>query len=235
LEHADTGIELVMIERKTVDDLIASIHDGRYREQSYRLNAALSATCKILYIIEGALPKDAGRRKMVLSAMSSLFYSKGFGVMTTTGSMDTAERILNLAQKINKLPAPEKKRRSKNDEEGKGEGEEEGEEHAGAGGGGAGAGGEYVRHVKRVKQDNITPDNIGALMLSQIPNVSATIALHIMEIYKTLPALIDAIRADPACLEGLTAPNKSGKIVKLNKTALARIVEWLLPCGAKLG
>ena len=36
--YSDEGEEIAIIERKTLADLAASIRDGRYSEQSYRLN-----------------------------------------------------------------------------------------------------------------------------------------------------------------------------------------------------
>ena len=35
----EDNIEKIIIERKTINDLFASIKDGRYKEQSFRLNS----------------------------------------------------------------------------------------------------------------------------------------------------------------------------------------------------
>jgi len=48
---------VLIIERKTVEDLAASIKDGRYREQKSRLLANFSKH-QILYIIEGNVTKN---------------------------------------------------------------------------------------------------------------------------------------------------------------------------------
>ena len=37
-----------IIERKTLNDLASSIKDGRYREQSFRLQKSLEEGCKVL-------------------------------------------------------------------------------------------------------------------------------------------------------------------------------------------
>ena len=45
--------DLVIIERKSLSDLAASIKDGRYEEQSYRLNGLPHHNHNIIYLIEG--------------------------------------------------------------------------------------------------------------------------------------------------------------------------------------
>lgn len=40
---------------------------------------------------------------------------------------------------------------------------------------------DYVGVVKKVKKDNITSDNIGEIMLCQIPGISSVTALAVME------------------------------------------------------
>ena len=49
---------------------------------------------------------------------------------------------------------------------------------------------DYCTVVKKVKKDNITTDNIGEIMLCQIPSISSTTALAILSQFKTLPNLI---------------------------------------------
>ena len=47
--------EKLIIERKTLYDLASSIKDGRYAEQSYRLNNCELHNHNIVYLIEGNL------------------------------------------------------------------------------------------------------------------------------------------------------------------------------------
>ena len=49
----DNVNEKLIIERKTIKDLFASIKDGRYEEQSYRLNGLNHHNHNIIYLIEG--------------------------------------------------------------------------------------------------------------------------------------------------------------------------------------
>ena len=49
------GKEIIIIERKSAADLEASIKDGRYEEQSYRLSNSEVHNHNIIYLIEGSL------------------------------------------------------------------------------------------------------------------------------------------------------------------------------------
>ena len=74
----------VIIERKTLTDLAASIKDGRYREQSFRLQKAREEGNKIIYMIEGILDLYVG--SIPKETLVSTFYSlmnKGFNVFLT--------------------------------------------------------------------------------------------------------------------------------------------------------
>ena len=51
------GENLIIIERKTIEDLASSIKDGRYREQKARLLQHFNKN-QIIYIIEGNLLKN---------------------------------------------------------------------------------------------------------------------------------------------------------------------------------
>jgi hypothetical protein len=49
---------------------------------------------------------------------------------------------------------------------------------------------EYCSVIKKVKKENITPDNIGEIMLCQIPGISSTTAIAILKEFQTLPKLL---------------------------------------------
>jgi ERCC4-type nuclease len=88
---------------------------------------------------------------------------------------------------------------------------------------------DYCFVVKKVKKDNITPNNIGEILLSQIPGISSVSALAIMSTFKTLPNLIMRIKEDVACLHGVTYTNSKNQPRKLNKTIIANIIKFLRP------
>ena len=104
IERGDDDI-YVLFERKTLYDLAASIKDGRYKEQSFRLEKTILHNHNIVYIIEGDLSKYDERRggiskTAIQSAMVSLLYHKGFSVYRTMNTDETAVFIVNFADKI---------------------------------------------------------------------------------------------------------------------------------------
>jgi ERCC4-type nuclease len=87
---------------------------------------------------------------------------------------------------------------------------------------------DYVNVIKKVKKENITPDNIGEIMLCQIPGISSVTALAIMEKYNNLPNLIKEIEANNECLKDISYTNGKGQTRKINKTSISNIVKFLL-------
>ena len=88
---------------------------------------------------------------------------------------------------------------------------------------------DYVSVIKTIKKDNVTPNNIGEIMLCQIPGISANTALAIMEHFKCMINLIaDLQEQGAACLEKVELKNAKGQSRKLNKTCIANIVKFLL-------
>ena len=157
----DDGKEQLIIERKTLPDLAASIRDGRYNEQSFRLNQCALHNHSIVYLLEGNIHR---------------YKSSKYG-----------RSIIFIAS--NK---------------------------------------DYTSVSKRVKKANITSDNIGSIMLAQIPSVSTASACAIMDKYKTIPSLIQAITNDDKALDDITTLTKSGKARKLTKTCTNNVYNFLL-------
>jgi len=97
------GQDVLILERKTVADLSASICDGRYQEQSFRLLESNLPPHRIVYVIEGSLNAEQSLpKKNLISAMISLWFSKGFSVVQTTSVDDTVEFIQILFEKVTK-------------------------------------------------------------------------------------------------------------------------------------
>jgi ERCC4-type nuclease len=86
---------------------------------------------------------------------------------------------------------------------------------------------DYVSVIKKVKKENITPENIGEIMLCQIPGISAVTALTIMDQFKTLPNLIKELELNNECLKDISSTNAKGQTRKINKTSIANIVKFL--------
>ena len=101
--------ETIIFERKSLYDLAASIKDGRYNEQSFRLNDYSIHNHNVVYIIEGDFERynaTKGRmdKKTLYSALVTLNYFKGFSVIRTKNINETCELIINYADKLQKEP-----------------------------------------------------------------------------------------------------------------------------------
>lgn len=90
--------EIIIIERKSINDLLSSVKDSRYSEQSERL---LNSNCKIYYIIEGNIPKnDSIERKIIYSCIFSLSYKKNFHVILLNNQQDTINYLKEFYQRF---------------------------------------------------------------------------------------------------------------------------------------
>lgn len=226
---ADDKEDKIIIERKSINDLLSSIKDGRYEEQSYRLNGLNHHNHNIHYLIEGDVNrmnrfKDSNMEKMtVYSAIFSLSYYKGFSVTRTFSLEETAIFICNTANKLkksDKMPfysalVPNPTPPTDNETAEPIEENQPSEK-------------DYVNVVKKVKKENITEDNIGEIMLCQIPGVSSTTALTIMEKFKTIPNLIKELEENPDGLKDVSYVNVKGQQRKITKTSIANISKFLL-------
>ena len=238
----DDNDEKLIIERKCLNDLLASIKDGRYEEQSYRLNGLNHPNHNIYYLIEGDVNKanrfkDNNIEKLTLySAMFSLNYYKGFSVMRTLSMEETAIFICNTASKLSKS---DKKAYYENKphvnivaniitcENGE-KSLEAVEQNLTEAGQNLESDKDYISVVKKVKKENITPENIAEIMLCQIPGISSVTAIAIMDKFKTIPNLINEIQQNDNCLKDISYQNSKGQSRKINKTSLANIVKFLL-------
>jgi len=221
----DEKEEKIIIERKTLKDLSSSIKDGRYEEQSYRLTGIDHPNHNIMYLVEGSMDKfnvfkGRGDKMTLYSAMVSLNYFKGFSVMRSLSVEESALIICNCALKIAKSEQQGKTPFYKNLEPVATFDSESKEDPAPSSS-------SYCSVVKKVKKENITPENIGEIMLCQIPGISSVSATAIMEQYKTLPLLIAAIRSDPTCLQQVSYKTGAGQTRKINKTCVSNAITFL--------
>jgi ERCC4-type nuclease len=220
--------EKIVIERKTTRDLLASLKDGRYEEQSYRLDALPLHHHNILYFIEGDIDKRTSFKHQVTvteklafySSMFSLFYFKGFTVMRTFSLEETALVLCNMIYKM------EKERTAKvpyytEKEAVLMEGVEKEDAPVSA------PASAYVHVVKKVKKENITPENIGEIMLSQIPGISATVAAALMQKYGTLSHLLSEIERAPEELSVISLVNAKGQSRKIGKNCVEGLRKYL--------
>lgn len=211
----DNDEPVAIIERKTLQDLLASIKDGRYEEQSYRL-ANTVRDIPIFYLIEGTISslRTEQDKKLVYSAITSLHFFKGFQTLRTHSSTETADLLICMADKIernlqkgvplkhcNTITTPD---------------------------GISSNVANYCTVVKKVKKENITPENIGEIILSQIPGISSVTAVAIMKQFTSISNLIDELKKNPDRLENIQYET-NGKLRKINRPCIQSIITYLIP------
>lgn len=244
LIKTDEGKDVMIVERKTLSDLLASIKDGRYEEQSHRLkNASGFPSHNIVYIIEGMFStlRTVMEKKLVISTIASLNYFKGFSVIRTSGIQETAEMLIYMADKIDRnfmkgiLPSyltkenntgslfqntilyldkdketntnPQIEINTDNDRQ------IENREPS------------YSGFVKSIKKDNITTENIGEIMLCQIPGISSKYAESVLHFFGGFSKLLNEVKNGTANFENITYET-NGKHRRIPKTCSEQIHKY---------
>ena len=188
-------------ERKTVADLLASIKDGRYKEQKHRLKASHAASLN--YIIEGdtlTSMKNEKNQKILTSAYYHSIYRDNFNVFFTINTNETATFLLLLATKI--IDKPDNFIAVVDDN----------------------CHDDYIDicKIKTQKNKNITKSTCYLLQLSQIPGISKEIARNISDVYPSLVEFINALTNSDDKIKLLT------NIKLIGKTKANVIIEYLL-------
>ena len=262
----EIGEELVLFERKSLNDLASSIKDGRYAEQSFRLDGYQAVpNHNIVYLIEGDLSKYRENKythitkKTLLSSMFSILYYKGFSVVRTMNVLETCDLVSNWAEKLEREMAVSGKKSSvkipyyfpacsaaaspptinnvlqnadsrENTEHVQFNIEfTESETQQVVGGQSQSVSYDYcsVLKVKKEKNANVTPENIGVIMLSTIPGISSKTAIVIMNEFKTIGQLIKSFELDPHCLNNMCIET-NGKLRKITSTCIENVRKYLL-------
>jgi len=229
LEH-DDGRLAIMIERKTQMDLLSSIRDSRYEEQSYRLiHSSGLHPHNIIYLIEGVIAAFSQQkdRDLIYAATLSLNHYKGFSVYRTASVLESAQWLWAVAVKLHRntlqkkvpayglpaadptadqadTPAPQLAVPIPTPPPPP-----------------------YCSVVKKVKKDNVTPANWGEIVLCQIPGVSSVSAVAILQKYGTLTKLTRALQTDPHCLDDVTTQSSAGHR-RLSSAIIASLIKFLI-------
>ncbi|NBO57039.1 MAG: hypothetical protein EBU84_21150, partial [Actinobacteria bacterium] len=191
---------LYIFERKTVKDLISSIHDGRYREQKARMLSIYNTT-QLSYIIEEddvVSSKIYSNKSAIQGAYINTMFRDNIRVLFTKNICETATLLLSIAVKIIDNP---KKFIS-------GNGTDETSYT------------DYIK-LKKKKIDNIDESTCYIMQLSQIPHISNVIAKNIAKIYPTMPNLITSLIQNDNKIKELC------KIDGIGKEKASTIVKYL--------
>lgn len=94
--------QIIIIERKTGDDLYNSILDSRYREQKARLLDSFDAS-QIIYIIEGECKKkDEKTKKIISGAKINTQFRDNIKIIETKDIENTKDILIQLFNKFSK-------------------------------------------------------------------------------------------------------------------------------------
>ena len=196
---------LIIFERKTIPDLLSSIKDGRYSEQSLRLSENNLHNHNIYYLIEGHIGKYHNEN-LIYSTLCSISYFKGFSIYRTLNISETFKFLLQFYRKIEKdkrIGYYDENNTNKEDID-------------------------YCSTIKTKKKDNINPDNILKILLIQIPGISDKIAFTIYDKYKKLDNLLYTINNNENELYQLKIINeKTNKSRKINKKSIENLILYL--------
>lgn len=209
-EDETTPLPLIIFERKTISDLLASIQDGRYKEQSTRLlHASSIEPHNIIYLIEGpigSLP-DTQRQK-VYSAMSSILIGKHMSVLRTWTIQESAELIARMTDKLARESA-------------------KGNVEMGMGMPTAAAMA-LPTTLSSIRKNNITPNNIGEILLIQIPGISSVTAKAILDTYgNSFSRVLHAVDTNDPVLGAIQYQTTDGKTRRISKGIVAKLKELL--------
>ena len=240
-DSINNEVTSVIIERKTLSDLAMSIRDGRYNEQSFRLNNYPLPNHNIVYLIEGQA-SDYNSKYMsktikystLVSAMTSIQYFKGFSLYRTNNVKESADYIFYYIDKISrekssgKTPYYIESAQNATDiyteasVDNQVQYNEQDSKQSSV---------EYCKVVKKTKKnENITVDNIGEIMLMQIPGISSQSSIAIMNKFKTIKSLMMCLENDKTCLDDvlLDIKTSTGKSRRLTKSCINNIFKFML-------
>jgi len=214
LDIADISIidennkDILLFERKTIPDLLSSVKDGRYLEQSFRLQQSTLDNHNITYIIEGTIfnPRFQQQQNTIISCIYSLNYNKRFSTLRTLNVKETAIFLFHYFKKINKQKDLSVFYENNSILSTK----------------------TYSDVIKSTKKSNITTSNIGEIMLMQIPGISSNCAKAVMKKYQTIINLIVELQENDNCLEDICIVNDKSISKKINKTAIQNIKIYLM-------
>lgn len=210
----DNDKEIVLFERKSHNDLNSSLKDGRYNEQSLRLNSLELCNHNIIYLLEESPTYKQYNKARTMtsnllhSCIFSLLMYKGFSVLQTKSLKHTSELIIDFAKKMEK--EKDKPFYSFTDLQNNQINSTE-----------------YSKTIQKEKKANITPENIDAIMLSQIPDISVTSANAILDKYKTIYELTKSLNENPNCLKEISYQTKTDKTRKLTSRVIENVHKYL--------
>lgn len=204
---------VLLIERKTVRDLAASIKDGRLREQKARILGSGIDKDRVIYLIEGKLEGDIDNIPLntLYGSIINTQLRDGIKVYRTMNMNETVlfiERMYDkLCKDINEFWKYKDNKEISSSE--------------------------YSACLKTSKKANMTPSVWFITQLSLIPQVTPKIAEKIIEVYPTINILIneydslETTEEKENLLADITYPLSTGKSRRIGNKISSKIYNFL--------
>ncbi len=236
----------LLIERKTMKDLIASVNDGRYREQKKRLLESGIPKERIMYLLEGRIDDIPGQMKTLFGMIINTIFRDKIQIIrfeTIEETIYFIKRIMEKLEKndpniidinINIINSTIKTNLENNDtqildtnSENKNEQKDSIELNN-----------EYLSTIKLKKKDNLTTNNCSILQLAQIPGMSVSNAQVILDKYKSIAEIINSFNQLEESKRSMMVSDieislSNGKTRKLGKVLSERIYQYLFNISQK--
>jgi ERCC4-type nuclease len=202
------NIPLIIIERKNIFDLMASIKDTRYKNQKINLLKNFERN-KIYYIIEGEFDYNKDNeytnnrlsKKTIISSVINMMIRDSIKVFQTKNELDTFNLITNIAEKLindsNKYISNEN---------------------------------ENIIQIKKIS--NITKENCFLYQLCQIPGISQKSAKAIIDVYPTMELFFNNLSDKTNdeknnILSNITIIDSKGKVRKISSKIVLNIINYM--------
>lgn len=203
------GATVLIVERKTLADLAASIKDGRYHEQKLRLARADGADAsRTLYLLEGV--RDAPPHDVLMGVIVNTMLRDNMKVYRTASLDETVDLVERMRARLFAADAPAYFA------------------DAAAPTSGVVA---YAGTIRRVKKDNLSAKTCTVSALAQVPGVSPHMAAAIVDHHGGAMARVcDALRADGGerATAQLTWTTPSGRSRRVGPAVARRLRAYLV-------
>lgn len=189
---------IYIVERKTFNDLGASINDGRYKEQKIRLLS--NSNGNLFYILEGNMSECTTlNQKALLGSIVNMTFRDNIKLIFSSDINQTYKILIQIKDKFNSGKFSKIVNETNNNNN-------------------------YVSSIKLNKKENMTKLNCNIIQLATIPGVSKNMSSIILEKYNTIDKLIEEYKKND---EYILAELSMGKR-KLGKVLSKKIYDILI-------